>query len=192
VKNTNVTSAYASFSGYHWKKYLDETDIYANPYESELNLILARYAEVLLIYAEAKIENNDIDQSVLDAINQVRQRPSVEMPPVITINQSELRKIVRRERKVELAGEGLRYYDIRRWGIAEKAMSRPAYGRPKGSYNIIGIPDIDEDGIPDYGVDADKLRIIAPRSFNPNRDYLWPIPQSEMDINPNLVQNPGY
>ena len=74
-----------------------------------------------------------------------------------------------------MAGEGLRYYDIKRWGIAEKAMNRPAYGRPKGSYNIIGIPDIDEDGIPHYGEDADKLRNIAQRSFT-NRDYLWPIP----------------
>ena len=192
VKNTNVTSAYASFSGYHWKKFLDEKDIYDNPYESDLNLMIARYAEVLLMYAEAKIEKNNIDQSVLDAINQVRQRPSVGMPPVTTTNQSELRKILRRERKIELCFEGLRYYDIRRWGIAEKAMNRPAYGRPKGLYNIIGVPDIDEDGIPHYGADEDKLRIITPRSFNPNRDYLWPIPQSEIDVNPNLVQNPGY
>ncbi len=192
VENTNVTSAYASFSGYHWKKYLDEEDIYDNPFESELNLILVRYAEMLLTYAEAKIESNQIDQSVLDAINQVRQRPSVNMPSVTTMVQGELRKIVRRERKVELASEGLRYYDIKRWRIAEKAMNRPAYGRPKGNYNIIGTPNLDEDGIPDYGEDVSKIRIIAQRSFNPNRDYLWPIPQGDRDVNPNLTQNTNY
>jgi len=191
VENENVTSAYASFSGWHWKKYLTEKDLKDNPYESEINLILARYPEVLLTYAEAKIESNDIDQSVLDAINKVRSRPSVEMPAVTTTNQEELRRIVRRERKVELAFEGFRYYDIRRWGIAEEAMNRPAYGRPKGSFDIIEIPEIDENGIPHYN-NPDKLRNIAPRTFDPNRDYLWPIPQSEMDVNPNLEQNPGY
>ncbi|WP_372947272.1 RagB/SusD family nutrient uptake outer membrane protein [Mariniphaga sp.] len=192
VQNTNVTSAYGSFSGYHWKKYVDEIDAYENPYESEINLILSRYAEVLLMYAEAKIEKNNIDQTVLDAINQVRQRPNVNMPEITTTNQIELRKIVRRERKVELAFEGLRLYDIRRWKIAEKALNRPVFGRPKGSYDIINVPDIDEDGIPHYGSDENNLRIITDRSFNPNRDYLWPIPQAEMDVNPNLKQNPGY
>jgi len=88
------------------------------------------------------------------------------MPSVTTTDQGELRKIVRRERKVELASEGLCYYDIRRWRIAEKAMNGPDYGRPKGSFNIIGTPNLDEDGIPDYGEDVSKIRIIAQRSFN--------------------------
>lgn len=72
------------------------------------------------MYAEAKIEANDIDQSVLEAINEVRSRPDVNMPPITGImDQAQLRQIVRDERVVELAFEGLRYIDIKRWRIAE-------------------------------------------------------------------------
>lgn len=91
--------------------------------------------------------------------------------------------------------EGFRLADIRRWGIAEEAMTGPLYGRPTlpFSYKDIEVPPtFSENGIPDYSAFAEKLRVIEQRSFNPNRDYLWPIPQSEMDVNNQLIQNPGY
>lgn len=94
-----------------------------------------RYADVLLMYAEAKIEMNSIDQSVLDAINEVRARAyGVKLsetnayPAVSTTNQAELRRTVRIERRMELAYEGIRYMDIIRWRLAEKVLNTGIYG----------------------------------------------------------------
>src|SRR5690606_15796378 len=81
IQNQDAINAYATFSGYCWKKYVDIKDKDFTM-ESELNIIQSRYAEVLLIYAEAMIESNKIDQSVYDAINSIRQRPTVAMPAV--------------------------------------------------------------------------------------------------------------
>lgn len=195
IPNQDATNAYASFSGYCWRKTTDPQDGGALRNNSSLNFIILRLGEVLLNYAEAKIELNEIDASCLDAINRVRGRQSVQMPPIPAgKSQVEMRAIVRRERKVELALEGLRLQDIRRWKLAEKVMPGPLYGRPQKpySYNDQGVPVFNQEGVPNYTAYADKLSVIEQRTFNPQRDYLWPIPQSEMDINPNLVQNPNY
>ncbi|MCG6189540.1 RagB/SusD family nutrient uptake outer membrane protein [Maribellus maritimus] len=195
ISNQDATNAYATFTGYCWKKMADPIDYPDNRNNSSLNFIIIRLAEVLLNYAEAKIELNQIDQDCLDAINAIRDRESVKMPLIVTAkSQTEMRQIIRRERKIELAFEGFRLQDIRRWGIAEKAMSGSLYGRPQKPYNYSdqGIPLFDNDGIPDYSSYADKLRVVEIRSFNPTRDYLWPIPQKDMDVNDQLVQNPGY
>ena len=171
-------SVYSTISGYNIRKYVAEED-YDNPGNSGLNTSLLRFAEVLLTYAEAKIELNDIDQTVYDAINRVRQRPTVDMPMVTPANASsqiELREQVRNERTVELAYEGFRLFDIRRWEIAEDVMP----GIPKGIT---------------YVVDGELQQVEMPdrvATFNPNRDYLWPIPSREIDLNPNLTQNPGW
>ena len=103
-----------------------------------------------------------------------------------------LRQIVRQERKVEFAFEGLRFFDIRRWDIAEDVISGPLYGRPLGNYKSHYIPEFDENGTPTYEAYADELRMFDTRSFNPSKDKLLPIPQRELDINSNLTQNPGY
>ncbi|MCY1721845.1 RagB/SusD family nutrient uptake outer membrane protein [Prolixibacteraceae bacterium Z1-6] len=199
ISNLEATHAYATFSGIGWRKYADNLDKDAVN-DSELNTIIIRYAEVLLNYAEAKISSGSIDQTVLDAINKVRQRPSVEMPPLTTTNAEDLKYAVRRERKYELSCEGLRLFDIRRWGIAENVMNLPVLGRMKKSYPLIS-PRVDEYGtsyyddipIADQGESADfKMRVVEIRSFDKNRDYLWPIPYIEMDTNPEMVQNPGY
>src|SRR5690625_4239194 len=73
MTNQDVTNPFASFTGYLWRKYTDPEDYPSRIDESELNFILIRYAEVLLTYAEARIENGNIDQSVLEAINRVRR-----------------------------------------------------------------------------------------------------------------------
>jgi len=199
IANLEATHAYASFTGIGWRKYADNLDKDAVN-DSELNTIIMRYAEILLNYAEAKIEAGQIDQSVLDAINKVRQRPSVDMPPITTTNPTELRYAVRRERKYELSCEGLRLFDIRRWEIAENVMNLPVLGRMKKSYPSIA-PRVDEHGTSYYdnipiaqqGESADfKMRVVEIRSFDKNRDYLWPIPYVEMDTNSEMTQNPGY
>lgn len=195
VPNQDALNAFASFSGYCWRKMADINDFPVNRNNSSLNFPVIRYGEVLLNFAEAKIELNEIDAECLDAINAIRGRESVMMPPIDAgKSQNEMREIIRRERKVELAMEGLRLQDIRRWKIAEKVMDGPLYGRPQKPYSYIhqGIPDIDSDGYIDYSEYADVLRVIEIRSFNAQRDYLWPIPQRERDVNTALDQNPFY
>lgn len=156
---------------------------------SETSVVLIRFAEVLLTYAEVKIEANDLDASVYEAINLVRAR--VQMPSVtVGKTQDELRAIVRLERKSEFAFEGLRLYDIRRWKIAEKVLEGKLLGRiPKGL--LASAPAIDENGTPDYSVvpNVNDMRVIEIRIFDPAKNYLWPLPQIEMEVNSNLTQN---
>lgn len=193
VSNTDATNAYATFSGYLWRKYADVADR-EEPGLSNINIILFRYAEVLLNYAEAKIELNEIDESVYDAINAVRQRPSVEMPPIATgKSQEELRYIVRKERKYELAAEGLRFFDIRRWKIAHEVMPGKLLGRVRDAF-LETAPRIDEHGTPHYEdvPNGSRMRVIETRIYNGDRDYLWPIPRLEMEVNSALHQNPNY
>jgi hypothetical protein len=106
---------------------------------------------------------------------------------------------------MEFANEGIRYMDIIRWRLAEKVLSYDIYGmldvvdlRTKviapGLWFFPQTPDIDEDGIaifePMYN--AGLIKRLALRDFDPERQYLWPIPSKEILINPNLGQNPGY
>lgn len=197
VENQDVTNAFATFSGLLIRKYADPSDVADNG-NSTLNFILMRYAEVLLNYAEAKIEKNEIDESVYVAINQVRQRESVDMPPIAGgKTQTELRSVIRKERKYELALEGLRFFDIRRWGIAHQVMNGPSYGRPKisGRPNWLEEPpEIDEWGTPDYShvPNRNELRVLETRIFHENKHYLFPIPFQELEVNPQLTQNPNW
>lgn len=194
VGNVEVTNAYATFTGYLWLKFLDEADLPSNVTSSQLNFILMRYAEVLLTYAEAKIELNQIDQSVVDAINQVRGRASVNMPPVdIGMSQDDLRKIVRYERTVEFADEGFRLLDIKRWKYAEHVLPGNVYGRKtKAHWYDPVTPQIDQYGHSTYPKAEELFKVISVNTFDPSRNYLWPIPQKEIDVNKNLKQNPGY
>jgi hypothetical protein len=203
-----MKNAFSTYSGFLLKKYLDQADLVLNT-QSELGFMLIRYAEVLLTYAEAKVELNQIDASVLNAINQVRARgygvnPSQTTlyPAITTTDQAELRSIIRRERKVELVGEGLRLFDIRRWKIAEKVMSGILFGKSqnKNNYYKLPVPSLDANSSVDYSSFNSLLDISGnfkimdnPRVFKPG-NYLWPIPQAELDVNknPGFVQNPGY
>lgn len=166
----------ATSTGYVVKKYINPED-YATLSNSGINIILLRYAEVLLTYAEAKIELNQIDASVLDAINKVRQRADVNLPALAsTLTQSQLRDAVRKERAIELSFEGLRLFDIRRWNTAETVLTGPVYGI---TYSVNG--------------QFPTVQILAfEKVFNKNRDYLWPIPQRERELNPKLTQNAGW
>lgn len=178
----DITSAAENVTptGWYFKKWLSNND-YAVPNNCGVNLIYLRYAEVLLTYAEACIElgGAEINQSVLDALNEIRTRPDVNMPKVTTLDQSELKQIVRRERMVELAMEGLRLYDIRRWRIGEQVIP----GSVKGmTYEIPEKP----------GTFATAELTGYVKEFKPDRHYLWPIPFREIFLNPNLTQNTGY
>jgi starch-binding outer membrane protein, SusD/RagB family len=163
-------------TGYNWKKYMSDKDIDESDFwDGGVHLIVMRYSEALLMYAEAKIEAGSIDQTVYDAINQIRLRADVMMPVIPTnLSQSELRTIIRRERRIELAFEGQRLFDIRRWDIAKDVMP----GVPKG----LTYKD---------GNGNDVTFTWGERYFDPGKHGLWPIPQSEIDIT-GMVQNPGW
>ncbi|MBS1607127.1 MAG: RagB/SusD family nutrient uptake outer membrane protein [Bacteroidetes bacterium] len=170
------SSFVVSPTGWNIKKYVNKEDL-SKPADGGINIMLIRYAEVLLTYAESMIEQNRLDQSVYDAINAVRQRSDVNMPPVPTgQTQDQLRTIVRNERTVELAFESLRYFDIRRWKIAAAVMPGNVYGLTykdtDGSLKTVVVPGWTQTW-------TDKL-------------YLWPIPQKELDLNKNLTKNPGW
>lgn len=172
------------WSGYAINKFMDENfnGNLAN-YGGDFSLI--RYAEVLLGYLESKLESGEnVTQSLLDeTINLVRGRKAVNMPSVTETNAAKLRTIIRRERRVEFAFEGLRYYDILRWGIAAEELNRQFTGmkltNDPAHYN-------------DYEVDEEGYLIYQKKEFKKGVNELWPIPLSEIQINPNLTQNSGY
>lgn len=169
----------ASYSGYYYKKYIPAVIDGWWGGNSTNDIFIIRYAEVLLTYAEAKIEQNQIDQSVYDAINKVRARENVNLPAIETgKSQGQLREILRRERRVEFAMEEHRLFDIRRWKIAEQVM-------PGNVYGILNYWNSERS---DYGQHV----LVESRQFNAQRDYLWAIPQSEMDVNENLGQNSNW
>ena len=154
-------------TGYSFKKLTDYEDDVVTPniHPSGLNFIVLRYADVLLMYAEAKNEASGPDNSVYNALNEIRDR--VDMPDIPTgLTQNEMRDVIRHERRIELAGEGLYYRDILRWRIAEIVNNAPIY-------NIRG-------------------EVLQYRTFNPVRDYLWPIHSNTIQENPALSQNPGF
>lgn len=195
VSNTDATNAYRSFSGYLWRKHTDNKDYATNSSRgvSDLNVGIFRYAELLLLYAEAKIEANSIDATVYDAIDQIRQRAGM---PVLQRNltQTQLRTALRYERKIELSNDGLRWYDIRRWNIAPQVANGYLYlNRAGNKWTKDVLSSIDENYSPVYNHnEAIKYFTTQEVVYKENKDELWPIPQQERDANPNLDQNPGY
>lgn len=209
-QDSRAVQQYASYNGLLWKKCIDASWT-ENGQRVESDQIFMRYADVLLMYAEAKIELNEIDNSVLNAINSVRARAygvdaaNVAMyPAVTTTDQTELRKTVRIERRMELANEGLRYMDLIRWKLASKALNSYNYIMlapddlqnnivAKGLWFWPSTPLIDDDGLADFSTmyNAGQIAVGAKRVF-PDRQYLWPIPTHDMELCPNLGNNDGY
>lgn len=151
------------------------------------NFMYFRFAEVLLSYAEAKIELDQIDDTVIDAIDRVRDRgglPSLEDTYNKTsFTQAELRPIVRTERRIELAFEGKRYWDLIRWREAEVVLNQPIRGINYESGNYVE-------------------KNVHSMSFDASKNYLFPMDQGWIDTNPKWQeqntseftqgQNPGY
>ena len=176
---------YPVWSGYGISKFMDE-GYSGSLFDYGGNWTIIRYSEVLLSYLESKLESGAaIDQALLDAtINKVRGRAAVNMPAITTTDATELRNIVRKERRVEFAFEGLRYYDILRWGIAADVLN--------GTYHGMKLTN-DPANYTTYPVDAEGYFVMGKtRAFKKGINELWPIPQSERDINKNLTQNTGY
>ena len=209
-QDTRKVNQYASYTGLLWKKGIDASWM-ENGLKVEQDYIIMRYADVLLMYAEAMIEQNKIDDSVLKAINMVRARAygvdvseTSAYPAVKMGSQEELRKAVRIERRMEFAMENSRLQDLMRWKLASKALNGYNYIMlqpddllknvvEKGLWFWGMTPQIDEDGLADFSAlfNAGYCTTGAKRSF-PDREYLWPIPTHDMELCPNLTNNPGY
>jgi hypothetical protein len=161
-------------TGYFLRKFHDE-DLLIYSQSSDQDWIFMRYAEVLLNYAEAKNEASGPDQTVYDAINLIRQRAGI--PGLVTgLGQSEMRDKIRNERRIELAFEEHRFFDIRRWRTAESLLNGPLYGMK----------------IEKVGDNYEYTHFeFETRSF-PHKLYVLPIPQSEIDKNPAAKQILGW
>src|SRR5690606_19168552 len=172
-------------TGYGLRKMMQE-DFSGQLANSGTNMPIIRYAEVLLGYLEAKLEAGDpINQALLDqTINQVRGRTSVALPPVTVTDPTQLRPILRNERRLELAFEGIRYWDLLRWRTAETVLNGDFYGAPYPTATRMRKKDNQDD--------AYHRWYVTTRRFRPATDYRWPVPQAERNINPNLGQNDGY
>ncbi len=171
----NPASQSSSPTGYYWRKYFDPSAL-AN-FVSGNNIHLIRYAEILLDYAEAKNSLGQMDETVWDnTIKLLRQRAGFTDPGALNFpGNTDMTNIIRRERRAEFAMESLRTDDIRRWNIADSVMNGFAHGARFG----------------DPSVDNGYIR-VQKRHFDPARDYLWPIPSSEISLDDKLTQNPGY
>lgn len=174
-------SSEASRTGFMWRKYFDGNPINDLKSYSAVTPVI-RYAEVLLSYLECMIESGQtIEQSLLDAtVNLVRGRADVKMPPITETNPDKLRELVRRERRIELAYEGIRYWDLLRWNIAHEVLVGEVWGAPYPNSKTYASSSkfIDLSG---------HFRwYVGRRDFRNPQDYKWPVPLSEQNINPNL------
>ena len=207
-KDTKTNDNYAPYNGCcirkgaqtEWRSVL----LNENPW------IIMRYADVLLMYAEAKTELGQIDNTVHDAINAIRARAygvsseeTGKYPSISERNQDKLRKIIRRERRVELAWEGRRLDDLRRWGLLEKCYSTHYYGllnatglktyAANGNWFWPRTPEIDEDGFADFSPwEKDGLITKYGHHEYDSKVELFPVPDEELKVNPYLGQNKGY
>lgn len=178
--NGDISTRYAQ------RKYLDNQDWVGK--NGFVDIAMIRYGEVLLNYAEAKfeLEGSISDDDLNKSINLLRARGSVAplSNSFAATHGLDLRTEIRRERAVELASEGFRYNDIMRWKIAEDVLPRDILGAYyfQDAYPSLKAP-ISEDG---YIL----LEKAEKRTFNPQRDYLYPIPVREVGFG--LEQNPNW
>lgn len=170
IRNNNGT-----WTTYFWRKFVPESDLdgaITDRAHSPIEFPLIRLADVLLMLSEAYNEAGELSKAVIE-LNKVRARESVEMPGLnsgpswlAVTTKEEMTERIRKERAVELACEGHRFSDLRRWGIAKTVLS----GRPAKSI---------------YG------NVQYTHKFT-DRDMLWPIPGVEIERNSEIKQNPGW
>ncbi|WP_165922821.1 RagB/SusD family nutrient uptake outer membrane protein [Anseongella ginsenosidimutans] len=178
-----INLPYATITGYLMRKGTDESnkDYYGNA-GSDQNWIELRYAEVLLNYAEARNEALAApDQSVYDAVERIRERAGLnpfELPE--GLSKAEMRETIRHERYIELAFEQKRYWDLRRWKTAVEKL----HGK---TFHAMYITRHDDGS---YTYEA-KPATQGPYVFQ-EKMYFMPIPQREIEKNPNLEQNLGW
>ncbi|MEP7257930.1 MAG: RagB/SusD family nutrient uptake outer membrane protein [Flavitalea sp.] len=133
---------------------------------------LLRYADLVLFYAEALIENNKVAEG-MDQVNKVRARASVDMPPLTATGQDDARNKLRHERRVELNMEGIRLFDLFRWGAMEETFGAGLNAKPI----LMRFND---------------NTIFKEQNLSFPKCNVWPLPIDELDNNPLSIQNPGW
>jgi hypothetical protein len=178
----------ATTTGYHLKKMIATNFDISAATTARRAIILMRYAEVLLNYAEAMNEaygptdaSLSSGISALAAVNQVRARTSVAMPAIVTSDQVELRTRIRNERRVELAFEDHRFFDVRRWKIAETTENM----------DLMGMNVVPNDLVAPVDTFTYTKFKVENRVFDATKMYLYPIPEAQISIN-GWEQNPGW
>lgn len=176
-----------TLTGFYFTKYVHVPAV-AQVSRDENDIHLLRYAEVLLTYAEALLEQGKLTQVAIDeTINLLRDRVGMKRMVIseLEANEMDLREEVRRERRVELALEGQRYFDIKRWQI----------GSVLGE-DVLGVRRslvMDESSVQNQRVNGSGYIIVHDgRRFVEPQHYLWPVPQTQLDRNPALGQNTGW
>jgi hypothetical protein len=173
-----------SKTGYLMRKYADEGSVTgtATPILKARSWIWFRLGEVYLNYAEALNEAKDVmDVEVYTYLNRVRVRGGLpEIADTPRRSQEEMRQLIRQERRVELAFETHRFFDVRRWKIAEYTDAGSVYGLNVNGGNSLADPEFYQRTM------VERRRFIAPRN------YLFPIWRTEREKDPALIQNPGY
>ncbi|HLR38280.1 MAG TPA: RagB/SusD family nutrient uptake outer membrane protein, partial [Chitinophagaceae bacterium] len=152
-----------------WRKFVNVGEENQQRWDSPNDIPIIRYADILLMYAEAKNEAEGPTAKAINAVNKVRQRAGI-VGLSNGLSQEELRHHIRMERLRELPGEGHLYLDVRRWRTAHT--NDPVFGLNNEVLDFRG-------------------KKIFKRVFN-ERQYLWPIPEQAIEINDKLEQNPGW
>ena len=190
---TNDKTAAMTYSGYYMRKYVEPSTVKYVGHDDN-DLVMLRYAEVLLNYAEAKERLGQLTQVDLDkSINLLRDRVGmVHMDLGNLPAGSDIRAEIQRERRVELFFEGHRYFDIIRWkqghllGEDLLGVNKRWLDQSRLSVNLAGLTWKTKNG-------QQYLLIEEGRTFKPEKHYLLPIPFKQMQLNPNLgPQNPGW
>ena len=190
---TNNKTAAMTYSGYYMRKYVEPSTVKYVTHDDN-DLIMLRYAEVLLNYAEAKERLGSLTQTDLDnSINLLRDRVGmVHMKLDDLPAGSDIRTEIQRERRVELFFEGHRYFDIIRWkqghllGEDLLGVNRRWLDQNRLAVDLAGLTWKTKGG-------EQYLLIEEGRTFNAGKHYLLPIPFKQMQLNPNLApQNPGW
>ncbi|WP_127132833.1 RagB/SusD family nutrient uptake outer membrane protein [Pseudoflavitalea rhizosphaerae] len=174
--NTNVQQ---TRSGYYMRKFMGEYESQTSYSDIPHPVMLFRYAEVLLNFAEAQNEYAGPDQDVYNAVQAIRQRAGLnpyQLPAGLT--KEAMRQQIRNERRVELAFEEHRFWDIRRWKIAEQVMNSPLHGMRI---------DVSSSGARTYTVTQ-----ILTTKFRAPAMYLFPVRYDEVAKNHQMKQNPGW
>lgn len=177
----HAKSGYISYKRLHRSLYNQGS----NPKSMYRPGILMRLSDFYLLYAEALNEVNPNDPRVLEYVDKVRERAGIpllnDIKPEIKGNKELQREAIRAERRVELATEGQRYFDVRRWMIAG---NNPGNGGQGGDFHGM---DMNADLLEGFY----KRTVIETRVWN-EKMYLTPIPLDDMQNSELLVQNPGY
>lgn len=191
---TNNKTAAMTYSGYYMRKYVEPSTVKYVGHDDN-DLVMLRYAEVLLNYAEAKEMLGQLTQADLDkSINLLRDRVGmVHMKLSQLPAGSDIRTEIQRERRIELFFEGHRYFDIIRWKQGH-ILGEDLLGVNKRWLDQSRLAvDLNKDLTWQTKDGQQYLLIETGRTFNPDKHYLLPIPFKQMQLNPNLApQNPGW